>query len=195
MRTTTSAATGPERRFHLERRAVLLASLFLTAACSGSQVATESAYSQIKPKARAARKTSSRLGKRTISSFRVDNVADGRTSYKNYVKLFVNGREVATPPGHDNLSATYYYSMRLQEGVYEVHAEYHAVGAWRKRVFDVVADDPVTILPNQRTLLEARLEKDDRGMLARSPAHFRSRYVQMTPPPRPRSRRTDTEAR
>lgn len=161
---------------------MLVAGLFLLAGCSRGPVTQEAAFADIKPKEALPEKQQS---SRQANNFvvRVDNVANSRTSYKNFVKLFVNGREVETPPGHDNLSATYYYSMRLREGVYEVRAEYHAVGSFRKRVFDVVADEPVQILPNQRTLLEARLQKDDRGMLENEPAHFRSRYVSMTPPP------------
>jgi hypothetical protein len=66
--------------------------------------------------------------------------------------------------------------LRLQHGVYEVRAEYHAVGYWREQTFDIKTDEAVKIVPGQRTILTCRLDKDYKGRPVQKNVQFRMQY-------------------
>lgn len=143
-------------------------------ACGGGRMSVDQASMELAPKSELPAREQVQLPDNFVVKIR--NVADDRSSYKNFVKLFVNGREIL-PAGHvDNVTALYTYPMRLQEGVYEVRAEYHNVGGWRGKVYKIVPDEPVKVLPDKRTILVADLLKNETGGLAESPARFRLRY-------------------
>ena len=140
-------------------------------ACGSSRLTTDRTYQELKPKEQLPERELRNLPKNLI--VRIENVADNRQNYKNYVVLRINGREIAPLENISNFSSTYSYPMRLQHGVYEIKAEYHSVGYWREQVFEIVPDEPIKIMPNQRTILEARLAKNHRGELLDDPAMFR----------------------
>ncbi len=153
-------------------------------ACGGSRLTTERAFQELKPKEQLPERELRNLPNNLI--IKIDNVADDRESYKNYVVLRINGREIAPIEKISNFSPVYSYPMRLQDGVYEIKAEYHAVGYWLERTFKIEPDEAVKIMPNQRTVLEARLEKNHRGDLEEDPARFRIAYENLAPPPESR---------
>ncbi len=155
----------------------LLLGLALLCGCGGARVTSETAFTQLKPKEQLPEPERSNLPDNLV--VRVYNVADARTSYKNYLVLFINDHEVEPPDGVNNLTANYEYSLRLQEGVYEVRAEYHTVGGWHERTFKIVPNETVKVLPNQCTTLEAHLQKDERGWPIKSPVRFRVHYAEI----------------
>ena len=146
----------------------------LVCSCANSQVTMEGAYSKVKPKAQLSEPEQRNDPENLLVA--IHNVADTRTSFKNYVVLYVNDHEVVAPEGVNNISSAYRYAMRLQDGVYDVRAEYHTVGYWRERVYTILPEEPVKIMPNQRTVMDVRLKKDENGALTKSPARFRVRY-------------------
>ena len=150
-------------------------------ACGGSRLTTDRASEELKPKEQLPERELRHLPNNLV--IRIDNVADDRESYKNYVVLRINGREIAPVEKISNFTSLYSYPMRLQPGVYEIKAEYHAVGYWRERTFKIEPDEAVKIMPNQRTILEARLEKNHRGELEERPAKFRMTYEQLAAAP------------
>ncbi|MGH7493118.1 MAG: PEGA domain-containing protein [bacterium] len=167
-----SAFTTARRRLYLSLGIFTLALSF--GACGGSRLTTDRAARELKPKEQLPERELRNLPNNMI--IRIDNVADDGQSYKNYVVLRINGREVAPIERISNFSSTYSYPLRLQPGVYEIKGEYHAVGFWREHTYDIVTDETVKIMPNQRTVLEARLEKNHRGELAEKPSKFRISY-------------------
>jgi len=158
-------------------RLVLLGILVLAVglgACGGSRLTTERASTVLQPKEQLPERELRNLPDNLI--IKIDNVADDRESYKNYVVLRINGREIAPVEKISNFTSAYSYPMRLQHGVYDIKAEYHAVGYWREEVYKIVPDEAIKIAPNQRTVLEARLDKNQRGELTEKPAKFRVTY-------------------
>jgi hypothetical protein len=147
-------------------------------ACGGPQITRDTA-SKIEPKAQLSEQQ--RGDQPDNFTVRIDNVADERSSYKNYIVLYINDHEVAMPEGINNVTSSYRYSMRLQAGVYDVRAEYHTVGAWREKIYKIVPNGEVAILPDQRTILDVRLKKDERGVPVQSPTHFRLRHEKLEP--------------
>ncbi len=152
--------------------ALLLITLSL-AACGG-QMTTERAYGEIKPKQQLPERELRNLPENLL--IKIDNVADAGKSYRNYVVLFINGREIAPSEKVNNLSSTYSYPMRLQHGLYEIKAEYHIVGFWREQVYEIKPDEPVKIMPDTRTILTATLDKDHRGRPVQGKQRFRLSY-------------------
>jgi hypothetical protein len=155
------------------RRVAFLGALLLAAslaACGGSRVTTDRAYGELKPKKQLPQRELRDLPENFF--VKIENVADAGKSYRNFVVLYVNGREISPVEQVSNFTSTYTYPMRLQHGLYEVKAEYHVVGFWREQVFEIVPDEPVKVLPDHRTVLVARLEKDSRGR----PVHDRARF-------------------
>lgn len=179
MRIMTLVRPVPRQSIRAGGLGGLLLCLALVCACGAPRVTSGGAYSQIKPKEELAERELQEQPDNLV--VRVFNVADARYSYKNYAVLFINDHEVEPPQGVDNFTSTYEYSMHLQEGVYDVRAEYHVEGGWRKRVVKIVPDEAVKILPNQRTTLEAYIKKDERGALAKPPARFALRYDEILP--------------
>jgi hypothetical protein len=143
-------------------------------ACGAGRLTTERAYSELKPKEQLPEREQRQLPENVL--IKIENVADAGRSYRNYVVLFINGREIAPIEKLSNFTSKYTYPLRLQPGVYEVRAEYHVVGFWREQVFDIVPDEPVKVLPGQRTVLVARLDKDHRGRPRQKPVSFQLRF-------------------
>jgi hypothetical protein len=184
------------RRF-VAKVGTLLCAASLAACGAGGKLTTDRAYSELKPKEQLPEREIKQLPENLL--IKIENVADAGKSYSNYVVLYVNGREVAPVERVTNMSARYTYPLRLQHGIYEVRAEYHAVGYWREQVFDIKPDEPVKILPGQRTVLICRLEKDYKGRPVRKNVQFRMKYEALNeteivapvavrpvePPPRP----------
>jgi hypothetical protein len=168
----------PTRGFPFLRSIGKLGTLFLAIgmmACGGGgRLTTDRAYSELKPKEQLPEREMRQLPENLL--IHIENVADAGRSYRNYVVLFVNGREVAPIEKLNNFASKYTYPLRLQHGVYEVRAEYHVVGFWREQVFDIVTDEPVKVLPEQKTMLSVRLDKDHRGRPVQQPVRFRLQY-------------------
>jgi hypothetical protein len=167
-----SVFTSARRRRFVQFGVLTLALSF--ASCGGGLLTTDRAAKELKPKQQLPERELRNLPNNLI--VRIDNVADDRVSYKNYVVLRINGREIAPVEKISNFSSTYSYPLHLQHGIYEIEAEYHAVGFWREHTYKIVTDEAVRIMPNQRTILEARLEKNHRGELAAKPSKFRLSY-------------------
>jgi hypothetical protein len=148
--------------------------MLLFCACGVKPLTVGDVYMELKPIEQLSERERSNQPDNLV--VRIHNVADERASFKNYVVLYVNGRVVQPTERLNNFSSTYSYPMRLREGVYDIRAEYHVVGYWRERVFRLVPDEPIKILPQQRTTLEVRLKKSDKGSLADSQTGFRVRY-------------------
>lgn len=163
----------------LRRPLQILALLLITlslAACGG-QMTTDRAYGEIKPKQQLPERELRNLPENLL--IKIDNVADAGKSYRNYVVLFINGREIAPFEKVNNISSTYSYPMRLQNGLYEITAEYHVVGFWREQVYEIKTDEPVKIMPDTRTVLTASVNKDARGRPVGSQQRFRLSYEKM----------------
>ncbi len=159
----------------LQILALLLITLSL-AACGG-QMTTDRAYGEIKPKQQLPERELRNLPENLL--IKIDNVADAGKSYRNYVVLFINGREIAPSERVNNISASYSYPMRLQHGLYEIKAEYHVVGFWREQVYEIKTDEPVKIMPDTRTVLTAAVNKDERGRPVGRQQRFRLSYEKM----------------
>ena len=152
----------------------LLLAVGLAACGAGGKLTTERAYSELKPKEQLPERELRELPENLL--VKIENVADAGKSYRNYVVLYVNGREVAPIEKLTNMSSTYSYPLRLQHGIYEIKAEYHNVGYWREQTFEIKTDEPVKIVPGQRTVLTFRLDKDYKGRPIQKNAQFRMRY-------------------
>lgn len=164
----------------------LIAAFLLTtllAACGSSRLTTDRAYSKLKPKEQLPDREIREMPENLV--IKITNVADAGKSFRNFIVLYMNGQEIAPVEKLSNFTSTYTYPMRLQHGVYEVKAEYHVVGFWREQVFDIIVDEPVKVLPDQRTLLQIKLDKDDRGRLRQNPSRFQLRYEQLAATPAP----------
>lgn len=161
------------RPFQLLARLLLVLSL---AACGG-QMTTDRAYGELKPKSQLPERELRNLPENLV--IKIENVADAGKSYRNYVVLFINGREIAPSQNVNNISSTYSYPMRLQHGLYEVKAEYHVVGFWREQVYEIKTDEPVKIMPETRTVLTATINKDEGGRLVGKQQRFRLSYDTM----------------
>lgn len=164
----------------------LVAALLLTtllAACGSSRLTTDRAYGKLKPKEQLPDREIREMPENLV--IKITNVADAGKSFRNFIVLYVNGQEIAPVEKLSNFTSTYTYPMRLQHGVYDVKAEYHVVGFWREQVFDIIVDEPVKVLPDQRTLLQIKLDKDDRGRLRQNPSRFQLRYEQLAATPAP----------
>lgn len=135
---------------------------------------TERAYGELKPKSQLPERELRNLPENLV--IKIENVADAGKSYRNYVVLFINGREIAPSQNVNNISSTYSYPMRLQHGLYEIKAEYHVVGFWREQVYEIKTDEPVKIMPDTRTVLTATINKDERGRLVGKQQRFRLSY-------------------
>lgn len=164
------------RSFSAKAGMLFLAAGF--AACgSGGKLSTDRAYSELKPKEQLPERELRALPENLL--VKIENVADAGKSYQNYVLLYVNGREVAPIEKLTNMTSTYSYPLRLQHGVYEIKAEYHSVGYWREQTFEIKTDEPVKIMPGQRTVLICRLDKDYKGRPIQKNVQFRTRYETM----------------
>ena len=161
------------RRF-IAKAGTLLLAAGLAACGAGGKLTTDRAYSELKPKEQLPERELRTLPENLV--VKIENVADAAKSYQNYVVLYVNGREVAPVEKLTNMSSTYTYPLRLQHGVYEIKAEYHSVGYWREQTFEIKTDEPVKIVPGQRTVLVCRLDKDYKGRPIQKNVQFRTRY-------------------
>ena len=169
---------------------MLLSASVLFAACSSSRLTTQKASQKLRPIAPLPEREQAQMP--VNLHIKIDNVADAGSSYRNFVTLYINGKEIAPDAPEHNLQSSYEYSLRLQPGIYEVKAEYHVVGFWKEHVYAIVTDEPVKVLPNQRTELFIRLQKDASGFPTKKKNVFSLRYVplsvsapQMTQAPAP----------
>lgn len=149
-------------------------------ACATGKLTTDRAYSELKPKEQLPERELRELPQNLL--VKIENVADAGKSYRNYVVLYVNGREVAPVEQMSNFLSKYTYPMHLQHGVYEIRAEYHVVGYWREQTFDIVPDEQVKILPGKRTVLTCRLNKDYKGRPVNKQVRFRMQYEDVAEP-------------
>ena len=159
---------------NLAKIGTMLLAAGLVACGSGGKLTTERAYSELKPKEQLPERELRELPENLL--IKIENVADAGKSYSNYVVLYVNGRAVAPVEKVTNMSTRYTYPLRLQHGIYDVRAEYHAVGYWREQAFDIKPDEPVKIVPGQRTVLTCRLDKDYKGRPVQKNVQFRMAY-------------------
>jgi hypothetical protein len=171
-------------RLSLSRQIAKAGALFLVIglmACgAGAKLTTDRAYSELKPKEQLPERELRQLPENLL--IKIENVADAGKSYRNYVVLYVNGREVAPIEQKSNFQSKYTYPMHLQHGVYEVRAEYHVVGYWREQTFDIKTDEPVKVVPGQRTVLTCRLDKDYKGRPVNKQVRFRMQYEDVAEP-------------
>jgi hypothetical protein len=152
----------------------------LMACGAGGKLTTDRAYSELKPKEQLPERELRELPENLL--VKIENVADAGKSYRNYVVLYVNGREVAPVEQMSNFLSKYTYPMHLQHGVYEIRAEYHVVGYWREQTFDIVPDEQVKVLPGKRTVLTCRLDKDYKGRPVNKQVRFRMQYEDVAEP-------------
>lgn len=152
----------------------------LMACGAGGKLTTDRAYSELKPKEQLPERELRELPENLL--VKIENVADAGKSYRNYVVLYVNGREMAPVEQMSNFLSKYTYPMHLQHGVYEIRAEYHVVGYWREQTFDIVPDEQVKILPGKRTVLTCRLDKDYKGRPVNKQVRFRMQYEEVAEP-------------
>ena len=148
-------------------------------ACGGGRLTTDRAYGELKPKEQLPEREMSKLPDNLF--IQIKNVADAGKSFKNFVVLYVNGREVSPVEKINNFSSTYTYPMRVQHGLYEIRAEYHVVGFWREKAYELKPDEVVKVLPDQRTVLTAVIEKDHRGRPIKNRSRFRTRFESLNP--------------
>ncbi|MDZ7292892.1 MAG: PEGA domain-containing protein [candidate division KSB1 bacterium] len=158
----------------LGRIGVLLFAAGFMACGAGGKLTTDRAYRELKPKEQLPERELRQLPENLL--IKIENVADAGSSYRNYVVLFINGREIAPIEKLSNFSAKYTYPLRLQHGLYEVRAEYHVVGFWREQVFEILPDEPVKVMPGKRTVLTCRLDKDYKGRPTQKPVRFHLQY-------------------
>ena len=152
----------------------LLVAALLFAGCSSSRLTRQNAGQVLKPVATLPEREASQLPVNLL--IRIENVADASSSYRNYVVLKINGKEVAPDELENNIKANYVYSLSLQPGVYEVQGKYHVVGFWKERVYKLESDEPVKVLPGKRTVLSIRLDKDNQGFPQTKTNLFTLRY-------------------
>ncbi|MCG3155329.1 MAG: hypothetical protein DKINENOH_01935 [bacterium] len=167
-------------------RAALLTALLLSLGllgCASGRLTTDRAYGKLKPKQQLPEREMREQPENLV--IKITNVADAGKSYRNFVVLRVNGQEISPLEKLSNFTSTYTYPLRLQHGIYEVKAEYHVVGFWREQVFDIITDEEVKVLPDQRTVLQVALDKDSRGRLRQNPARFQLRYEPLLAEKRP----------
>ncbi len=164
----------------IAKAGTLLLVIGLMACGAGGKLTTDRAYSELKPKEQLPERELRELPENLL--IKIENVADAGKSYRNYVVLYVNGREVAPVEQMSNFLSKYSYPMHLQHGVYEVRAEYHVVGYWREQTFDIVPDEQVKVLPGKRTMLTCRLDKDYRGRPVAKQVRFRMLYEDVAEP-------------
>lgn len=150
-------------------------SFILLTACSSGRMSTRMASQKLKPVEALPQREQLMMPENF--SVQINNVADAVSSYGNYVKLFINGKEIAPERSENNLKSQYTYNLRLQPGVYDVRAEYHVIGFWKKRVYDITTDEAVKVLPGQKTELTVALKKDSRGFLKEKKSQFSLRYA------------------
>jgi hypothetical protein len=164
----------------IAKAGTLLLVIGLMACGARGKLTTDRAYSELKPKEQLPERELRELPENLL--IKIENVADAGKSYRNYVVLYVNGREVAPIEQTSNFLSKYTYPMHLQHGVYEVRAEYHVVGYWREQTFDIVPDEQVKVLPGKRTVLACRLDKDYKGRPVNKQVRFRMQYEDIAEP-------------
>lgn len=164
----------------IAKAGALLLVIGLMACGAGGKLTTDRAYSELKPKEQLPERELRQMPENLL--IKIENVADAGKSYRNYVVLYVNGREVAPVEQASNFQSKYTYPMHLQHGVYEVRAEYHVVGYWREQTFDIIPDEPVKVLPGKRTVLICRLDKDYKGRPRNKQVRFRMQYEDVADP-------------
>jgi len=130
-------------------------------ACTSERLSTRAASQRLKPVQLLPERDQRQIPPNLIIT--IKNVANSTSSYKNYIQLFINGKEIAPESQENNLKSTYRYSFTLQSGMYKIEAKYHAVGLWRKRVFEIRTDEPIKVRHGMRTELSLSLDKDSRG--------------------------------
>ena len=145
--------------------------------CGGSRLTRQNAGQVLKPVATLPEREASQLPVNLL--VRIENVADAATSYRNYVVLKINGKEIAPDEPENNMKANYVYSLSLQPGVYKVEATYYVVGFWKERAYKIETDEPVKILPGKRTVLSIRLDKDNQGFPLTKTNLFTLRYQEL----------------
>jgi len=158
----------------------MLIILGLIAACSGGKMSTRVASQKLKPVETLPEREQSQMP--VNLTIKVGNVADAASSYGNFTELFINGKAIAPENPENNLKPSYRYDLRLQPGVYDVEAKYHVIGFWKERVFSLRTDEPVKVLPGQRTELTIDLDKDSRGFLRQKKNQFTIRYATLDEP-------------
>lgn len=152
----------------------------LLVACGGGRLSTRDASQRLKPVESLPEREQSQMP--INLSIHIAQVANATSSYGNFIELFINGKAIAPEDAENNLKSSYRYNLRLQPGVYDVLAKYHVVGFWKERVFEISTDEPVKILPGQRTDLTVKLEKDSRGFLQQNQNQFTIRYAAIDEP-------------
>jgi hypothetical protein len=168
----------------MHRRITILATLLivfaLVTACGSGKMSTRTASQKLKPVEALPEREQSQMP--VNLTIKIGNVANAASSYGNFLELFINGKAIAPEKPENNLKSSYRYNLRLQPGVYDVEAKYHGVGFWKERVFTIKTDEPVKIIPGQRTELAISLEKDGRGFLRQKKNQFTIRYAQLDEP-------------
>jgi hypothetical protein len=168
----------------MHRRIITILTIFfisgLMAACGGGKMSTRIASQKLKPVATLPEREQSQMP--VNMTVKIANVANATSSYGNVVELYITGKAIAPEKQENNLKSSYRYDLRLQPGVYDIEAKYHVVGFWKERVFNIKTDEPVKVLPGQRTELTINLEKDSRGFLRQNKNQFTIRYARTGEP-------------
>ena len=108
----------------------------------------------------------------------IDNVADERRSYKNYVELFINNKFLILPKGEiTNVKDRYSYHLALQPGIYNIKAIYYASTGWQEKGFKIIPrDEKVMVFPDKRAILKVSIEKDAWGAPLDKTSYFEVTY-------------------
>jgi len=141
---------------------ILTMSLISVFACAGYQkIKRDEAFLRIKPDAPL---PEAMVKKQPVNLLiEVNNVADLRGSYKNYLELFVN-KFLIEPDEVSNIKSDYTYQLSLQPGIYKVKALYYASTGWQEKAFKIIPrDGQVMVFPDRRAVLKVTLKKDSWG--------------------------------
>lgn len=153
---------------------VLPVAAMLLWGCGSSRLTTRQANEVLQPRAPLPERDQAQMPENLL--IRIENVADGSGSYKNYATLRINGRGIAPDEAVSNFTADYDYALRLPYGMYEVEGEYHVVGFWKEVSYPIRVDEPVKIIPGKKAVLTAHIEKDWKGFPVEDALRFQLRY-------------------
>lgn len=95
----------------------------------------------------------------------VRNVADQAASNKNEFKLYINNKLIQPSNKVDNTTRNYFYTLKLQPGLYDVKGTYYWHDGWTDARTDIKTQELVQVDDRGRTILEKEIPKDWRGIV------------------------------
>jgi hypothetical protein len=95
----------------------------------------------------------------------VHNVADQAASNKNEFRLYINDKLIQPSNKVDNTTKNYFYTLKLQPGLYDVKGTYYWHDGWTDARTDIKTQELVQVDDRGRTILEKEIPKDWRGIV------------------------------